>query len=129
VRGKTDRREKGQALVELALLLPVLLLLLGGIVEFGRIFHAYLVITSASREGARSAVVGEPYAEVREKIFASAATLDENRLAFSLDPEDYVQGDMLTVTVTYNVELIFPFFSAVVPDPFPLRAATTMRVE
>ncbi|MGQ9824605.1 MAG: TadE/TadG family type IV pilus assembly protein [Desulfotomaculales bacterium] len=129
MRGKAKRREKGQALVELALLLPVLLLLLGGIVEFGRIFHAYLVITSASREGVRSAVVGEPYEEVRAKVFASAATLDEDRLAFSLDPEDYGRGDMLTVTVTYNVDLIFPFFGAVIPDPFPLRAATTMRVE
>ncbi|MEW6274866.1 MAG: TadE/TadG family type IV pilus assembly protein [Bacillota bacterium] len=129
MRGKTVRQEKGQALVELALLLPVLLLVLGGIIEFGRIFHAYLVITGASREGARSAVVGEPYEEVREKVFSAAATLDEDDIAFSLDPENYTRGDMLTVTVTYDLDLVVPFISALLPDPFPLRAATTMRVE
>lgn len=115
--------------MELALLLPVLLLLLGGIIEFGRVFHAYLVITSASREGARSAVVGETYEEIEEKVFSAATTLDEEKLSFSLEPENYSRGDMLTVTVAYSVDLVFPFSGALVPDPFPLQAATTMRVE
>ncbi|NHM27272.1 pilus assembly protein [Desulfofundulus sp. TPOSR] len=123
------RSQKGQAMVELALLLPVLLLILGGIIEFGRIFHAYLVITGASREGARVAVVGETYDGVREKVIASAPSLDANSLDVLLEPESYGRGDMLTVTVTYPVDLVIPLISALLPDPFTIKAATTMRVE
>lgn len=123
------RQEKGQALLELALVLPILLLILGGIMEFGRIFHAYLVITGASREGARAAVVGEPYEAARDKALAAAASLDEEELNISLAPADYTRGDMLTVTVTYRVDLVVPFISALLPDPFTIRSATTMRVE
>lgn len=45
--------EKGQSLVELALLLPVLIMLLMGTVDLGRAFYTYVAITNAAREGAR----------------------------------------------------------------------------
>ncbi|MFW6136197.1 MAG: TadE/TadG family type IV pilus assembly protein, partial [Chloroflexota bacterium] len=47
------RRQRGASLVELALVLFILLLILAGIVDFGRVFNHYVVITNASREGAR----------------------------------------------------------------------------
>src|SRR5690606_17088398 len=47
----------GQALAEFALVLPILLLLIAGIIEFGRAFHIQQVVTDAAREGARAAVV------------------------------------------------------------------------
>ena len=49
---------RGQALVEFALLLPLVMLLLIGIIEFGRAWQAKQTITDAAREGARLAVVG-----------------------------------------------------------------------
>jgi Flp pilus assembly protein TadG len=49
------RSQKGQDLVEFALILPILVLLLAGIVDLGRAFHSYIVIANASREGARYA--------------------------------------------------------------------------
>lgn len=51
---------RGQALVEFALLLPLVMLLLIGIVEFGRAWQAKQTLTDAAREGARLAVVGNP---------------------------------------------------------------------
>ncbi len=45
-------RQRGQSLVELTLVLPFLLLILFGIVDLGRVFNAYIVITNAAREGA-----------------------------------------------------------------------------
>jgi Flp pilus assembly protein TadG len=62
--------ERGQALVELALILPVLLLLIIGMMEFARAWNAKQVITDAAREGARLAVVqdGGSQAEVRAAI-------------------------------------------------------------
>ena len=46
-------RERGQSLVETAIIFPLLLLLLAAVVDFGRAFDAYIVLTNAAREGAR----------------------------------------------------------------------------
>ncbi|RLC54637.1 MAG: hypothetical protein DRI80_19030, partial [Chloroflexota bacterium] len=51
-------RIRGQGMVEFALVLPVLLLLLFGLVEFGRIFHAWLTLEYAARQAARYAASG-----------------------------------------------------------------------
>ena len=48
------RSERGQGLVELALVLPLLILLLAGTVDLGRAFFSYIVITNAAQEGARA---------------------------------------------------------------------------
>ena len=48
------RSERGQGLVELALVLPLLLMLFGGIVDLGRAFYTYIGLTNATREGART---------------------------------------------------------------------------
>ncbi len=52
------KSQKGQAIVETALILPILLMLLFGITDFGRLFHAYLTLDHAGREAARAASVG-----------------------------------------------------------------------
>jgi len=51
------RDNRAQALVEMALVLTILLLLLSGIIEFGRVFSAQLIVSHASREGARLGVI------------------------------------------------------------------------
>ena len=51
------KSEKGASAVELALILPILILLIFGIVEFGIAFNNYITITHAAREGARLAAV------------------------------------------------------------------------
>ena len=59
-RTKQVRNNRGQALVEFALLLPLVMLILIGIVEFGRAWQAKQTLTDAAREGARIAAVGNP---------------------------------------------------------------------
>ena len=54
---RAARREAGQELVEFALILPLLLLLFLGIIEFGRAILAYNTIANAAREGARYGIV------------------------------------------------------------------------
>jgi Flp pilus assembly protein TadG len=56
--------ERGQALVEFALVVPLLLLLLLGVVEFARAWNTYQVITDAAREAARTAVVANPLVDI-----------------------------------------------------------------
>jgi Flp pilus assembly protein TadG len=52
---RMSKQERGSSLTELALILPVLALMVMGIVDLGRAFHDYVVITNASRVGARYA--------------------------------------------------------------------------
>ena len=47
------RRQRGQSLVETAIIFPILLLFLAATIDFGRVFDAYIVMTNAVREGAR----------------------------------------------------------------------------
>lgn len=55
------RTERGQAIVELALTLPLLLLIILGVFDFGLLFQQYEVVTNAAREGARLAVLTSQY--------------------------------------------------------------------
>ena len=72
-RGHLMADQRGQAMVEMALILPVLLLLVVGMMEFARAWNAKQVLTDAAREGARLAVVddGGTPAEVRAAIEAA----------------------------------------------------------
>ena len=55
--GRSAERSRGQALVEFALVIPIFLLLLFGLVDFGRVVFAQQAITQGAREGARMALV------------------------------------------------------------------------
>jgi len=124
-------RADGQALVEFALVLPILVLILMGIIEFGRIFFAYLVITEMAREGARYAAVGYIEEDVVLHLQDMAGILDSDRLSIDVIPDDdqRVRGQGLTVKVDYSVDLVAPVISALMPDPLPLEASCTMRLE
>src|SRR5687768_13841793 len=72
--GKTS--ERGAVAVELALLLPVLLLILIGTVEFGRAYNAQITLTQAAREGARIMAITDDQSEARAATINAAVTLD-----------------------------------------------------
>ncbi|MFC1975648.1 TadE/TadG family type IV pilus assembly protein [Chloroflexota bacterium] len=82
-------KQKGQSLVEFALILPLLLMLLLGIIEGGRIIWAYITVQNAAREAARYAVTGRPFA-----CGSDPAATD---LPGALDPANYcddsINGD------------------------------------
>jgi Flp pilus assembly protein TadG len=69
------RRSRGQALAEFALILPILLLLLLGIVDMGRLIYAYNAVSNAAREGGRTAIVNQVAGEVRGKAAEQATAL------------------------------------------------------
>lgn len=128
---KLIRDKRGQALVELALVLPLLILLIMGMMEFGRIFHSYLLITNASREGARTGIIGETDTGIKTRVKDVAVSLGLTDPQITITPaqSSRVRGVPLTVKVDYSVNLITPVLDVVVPNPFPLSATTTMRVE
>lgn len=140
------RSEKGQALVETALILPILLLLLFGITDFGRAFHAYLTLDHAGREIARLVSVHSSNSNIQDRLNSSFVGLDTTKLTISIDICDelnncspiypFVEGVESTiptgadveVTFAYNFDFITPLVSTLA-SPITLTDITVMRVE
>lgn len=114
--------ERGTNAVELALLLPVLVMLMVGIFQFGMAYNNYLAITHAAREGARLAAVNRfDEAAVREKAYP----VNPDSVSVSY-PAGEAHGEPVTVTVTYNRTIDVPFWGSVV---IPLNSEASMRIE
>ena len=77
------RNERGQAIVEFALVLPILMAILLGIIQFGIIFNNYITLTDATRAGARKAAVSrflnDNGASAKQAVIDSAQGLDPDR--------------------------------------------------
>ena len=122
--------EKGQSLVEFALVVPLLLLLVVGIFEFGRAWMTRNVMTGAAREAARIAAVEAPGGGWN----GSAATTRGNQIltdsgiatTVSVADAGSQYGDV-TATVSYN----FRVLTGLIPglDNITLTSRTTMRRE
>lgn len=124
--------QRGQALVELAIVLPFVLLLLLGTLEFGLMFDAYLGVSHAAREGARVGIIpGTTDAEIRDRIYAAAPQLDRTRMTITITPSDSSRrsGDPLTVRVEYQYRLVVPLLASLIGDTVSLNRTYTMRVE
>lgn len=128
---KLFRNERGQALVEISLIMPILLLLLFGIIDFGRIFHAYLLVTNAVREGARIGVVGAADTVICQTVKDSAVGLDAASINPNVAPAEgsRVRGAELSVSVDYPVSVYTPIISSIIGASFTVHASSTMRVE
>lgn len=101
-------REEGQAAVEFALVVPMLIALLLGIVQAGIAFNHYLAVTDAARAAARQAiearVAGVTVADIQQAAQNAAGGLDLTGRVSVADPTDPSfthAGSSLTVTVTY----------------------------
>jgi Flp pilus assembly protein TadG len=116
-------------MVELALILPVLLLILFGIVQFGTAFNNYVALTDAVRAGARTAAVSgssaDPVGAVVARVDSSAADLTTSKLNVAVN-SDWVPGDDVTVKATYPYAI--SLFGVVVASG-QLTSTTTERVE
>lgn len=102
-------REKGQTLVEFALILPILLLTIFVIIESGRIFQAYVTVQHAAREGARYAVTGrwEPeFAGESDPRIASIEAIAQNALAgLVIDGEAGYDADARILPRHYEIKI------------------------
>jgi Flp pilus assembly protein TadG len=106
------RDDRGQALVEFALVVPILLLLVLGIVDFARAWNIYEVLTDAAREGARVIVVdnGLGYDDARTRIQEAGG-----RAGITIDPANILisesalasGGTATTVRIEFEHELRF----------------------
>ncbi|WP_273834373.1 TadE/TadG family type IV pilus assembly protein [Guptibacillus sedimenti] len=123
------KSEKGQSMVEFALVLPILVMLLFGIIDFGRIFHTYLAIDHASREAARTASIGENDAAIVSTAVASASSIHLTAGQVAVSPGGTKSsGSDVTVTITYPISFLTPVVSNLT-GPITLSSSTVMRME
>lgn len=124
-------QRKGQSLVETALILPIMILILMGIIDFGLMFNNYMIISNASREGARGAAVGMTDALITSMVSDITSTLDQTKLVTKIDPYETPRekGTEVTVTVEYDYKLLTPIISAIIPNPMHIKGMTVMRIE
>jgi hypothetical protein len=130
-----ESKQEGQSLIEFAVTLPLLLLLVVGTVDIGAGFKTYIVLTNASREGARSiSIFPSDQAQARARILNEASTvglsddlLAENSYSVTFSPGGpYEAGDHVTVNVRYDYELLFGAITGI-PD-IEITASSTMVV-
>ena len=148
---KANNNENGASVVEFAVVLPLLLLLLFGIIEFGIILFDQAMLTNASREGARAGIVAgddrlkEPgiqgvvndYCEGHLITFGSSPAPPTTTALFTdrvtgdeITFEEIVFGDNLTVTVEFIYDfLLVPSFIPGLPHTITLKAVSVMKYE
>lgn len=128
---KLSKRENGQALVEMALVLPLFFLLLFGVIEMGRIGYAYITVSNASRAGARVATIGATDSEINSSVQNAASSLDPVSLTINITPTQALRlsGQGVTVQVTYPVQLVIPIISNVISNPVIVSSSIVMRLE
>ena len=124
--------ESGVALIESAFVLPLLLVLAMGMLDFGRAFHTKSVLDQAAREGARIAVVTTPDADlVTDKVNAVLASSGVTAGSVLITGPD--ASNMVTVTVTTTFTFITPGVFALVGGDYgntiPMSGQTVMRFE
>lgn len=144
----TRRWERGQALVETALVLPVIILVLLGLFDFGRAVYAYNAVSNAARDGARVAIVnqqtdanGVPLAAIEAANQATALGLDPanpNQVRVRYLTPDLTttcpttwpswQGCVAEVRVQYEWRAITPIVGSIL-GPITLASTTRMTIE
>lgn len=105
--------EHGAAAVEFALITSVLLMLLFGILEYGRTFSEIEVLTSAAREGARVAAVRGTPDEIAQRIREAAEPYElDSTPSADKTCDDETAGEAVTVSWTHSLDVSIAFVPA-----------------
>jgi len=134
------RSERGAELVEFALVTPLMLVLIGGIVDFARLFQSYEVVTNAAREGSRLASFPgydlNNYATVRTRInqyIAAGGATGAHTTVIAVEPINLGGGAVgsgvrVTITYTHNFVFVAPLYALLSGTFNPNLTYTTAAV-
>lgn len=141
-RDRRRRRERGQSLVEFALVIPLFLVLLFGIIDFGLGLKSWIAITNSARESARYAAIGcaggaIDSTAVIERAKTTATGLTEDRVNVAVENCDAGSAaESVIVTVSYDYDMITPLGgllgmigSGSVDSTITLTSVADMRME
>ena len=133
---KLKKSEKGQSLVEFVLILPILIILILGVLEFGWMLNAKVTVNSAAREGARTrAALG--FSSVYNSTYETAATnailkaLDTSNITLVIPPNYTIDSDTegsnrVNVKISTQVDPLIGFF---IDDTQTVDGYASMRLE
>jgi Flp pilus assembly protein TadG len=125
---RRKRKEDGVSAVEFGLVLPLFIIILLGIMDYGWVYYVKLTMTNAAREGARVGVTKEDTATAVAD--GKTATLAYMQAAGFSVPADDVTADLTDgITLTVNVNINFKPLVGFVPTPPTLSATAAMRWE
>lgn len=119
----SESTERGAVAVEFALLAPVLIMILLGIMEFGRAYNIQISLTNAAREGVRSMAINNSQTAARTAAKAAATHLNpaltDTNIAFSA--ANCTVGSQMTVTINYSLSTMTR-----IAGPFSMTGRGTM---
>jgi len=116
----TRSGEKGQSLAEFVMVLPIFLILVFSIIDFGMGFHAWLTVTNSAREGARLGAVrapaggacdnnpSTPATNIDCRVVETADSLNQSKLTRTITGAQGTPGSSVVVKVDYDYDLITP---------------------
>ena len=135
--GKRSNSDRGQAILEVAIVLPLLLVMVMGIVDFGLGLRDWITVTNATREGARVAAIGSSCSSIRQRVKDASSGLITSDSEITISPSDckFSSGDSAKVTVQYSYKLLTPLagllnlVGASIDSTIPIQSSSSMRVE
>jgi Flp pilus assembly protein TadG len=115
--------ERGAAAVEFALLLPLLLMLVLGTIEFGRAYNAQITLTNAARDGVRVMAIDNNPTSAKTAAQYAAASVSSTIPAsdITLSTNTCSTGTQVTLTIKYNLSTITG-----IAGPFPMTGKGVM---
>ena len=116
--------ERGAVAVEFALLVPVLVLLVLGIMEFGRAYNAQVSLSNAAREGARVMAISNDATAARSAAKSAAVSLNPKLLDtnFTFSASSCTSGAQMSVTIKYTLKTLTG-----IAGPFAMEGVGAMQ--
>jgi Flp pilus assembly protein TadG len=108
--------DAGQALVEFSMILPFMLILMFALVDFGRAFYTWLLVTNGAREGARVGATQVTQAQIEARVMDSMCSdfssgdcgIDETKLSINVTNAQGARGEAVEVDLSYQFEFVTP---------------------
>lgn len=125
------REEKGQSLVEFALVIPIFLLFLVFIIDLGRVAYTYSTLHFTAQETVRQGSFGRTDLELDTYARQHFSAGNSSTLLVSVFPNGSIResGDDLTIELTYKLNPIMPLAELVINGPIEIKVDSTIRVE
>ncbi len=132
-------RGRGQALVEFALVVPLFLLLVAGMIDFGMGLSSSITVTNAAREGARLGIINPNATAIESRARSIALGLDQTKVTVTSSCSrpagstpstctlgTWQSGDSVVVKVDYNYKMIWPLAMG---NTIHMSSSAQMRLE
>jgi Flp pilus assembly protein TadG len=101
-----NRRERGAVAVEFALIAPLFLAILLGIIEFSNFFRVQISVTQAAREAARSMAINNDQSAAKSAAASASPGIDASGFSYTFSPAACTTGQTVTVTIKYPMKTV-----------------------